>query len=1115
MGRDSSDSDSDGTGDGVEEKLDALTGAEQRWLAICRAAVAEGPHATSALLDSPEADVLAWQSRAVWHRDSEDGLLHEEGDGSSETGRLAADFSAARAMGALAGALTGSMPIEEGCAIHREHADRAGLYSAGSQLVSADSPIIRGDARLREIVLRLLGSSPSPSRGYGILLALELAGRRPPTRQVARTPVLFAGYTAAGRHGEMGLLRVELLDHGPSGLHPDPARMGFLQADDEFTDGLAEAWNGSRLADSDACVVWSITVGRGAPANAIVGGSIAAAVGVVLDDLSPRHRVLRYVRPRKLDRHCAVTAGLADGKLTPVSGYADKLEVAQRHSLRVVVAADAHAIAAREAPHHFDEQIAAAATLDEAIRLARTRINHRLWMVLAAVLVVISTVAGVGIQSARVRAVHADEQARSDSWFYASVSRLVEGRDPAFAQQLALAAYHTRDTLPARSALLDSTSLNTPIRIAAPASYEPTAIEDAPQLAAGADGDVFATGEGDGTIRLTRVDDVGAKSWPPVDTGLGHIRGLAMGAGSRLLVVAGDRGVGVWDTTDPAAPERLHELSVDGHGPSSAAISPNGRYIAVGCRDGALFVWELGAEASAVRRDDYTIADSSQLTVALSDRMLAAFDSRQLGRDRYATRVWAWQLDSPNREPALYQEIERGDLSFGRAMDFSPDGRTLAFALDPPEILRWSVDDPAEPWPLPPVPGFGVLLRHLSFSADGKYIATVDDEQMVRIRDVDSGVFVATIPSPMVARAVFFRRGRSVATVGVDHAVRVTDAPGPTVTVAPQTWYQFSDGQGPISWEVLQRLRALGYPASAQQVGRDLDPAAFRRLVVVSPDGTRAVTMDNTGVQVWAIDAVDNVRKLGPPIAGYPLLEWVGTEFHPDGRLAIPRGLTNDVALWDVAGDLPSLDRVIRYEAGFPSVVAFSADGRHMAIGGLFNGSVRVYDMHGNRAVFELNGVDVGAGLLSLAVSPSGLLAVGNRGGVRLYDTSDPTPGEPRELSGVPVTSVSFSSDGGRLAASAPTIGRVDLWDTSIPDKPSHYARLTGGQRRTTPTSVSFGAGDTTLTETSVGGRITEWRIDAAAEAERICRSGTVMLEAAQVQAYLPGVPWTQPCPGR
>ncbi|MGN2639838.1 hypothetical protein ACTD5D_27475 [Nocardia takedensis] len=74
-------------------------------------------------------------------------------------------------------------------------------------------------------------------------------------------------------------------------------------------------------------------------------------------------------------------------------------------------------------------------------------------------------------------------------------------------------------------------------------------------------------------------------------------------------------------------------------------------------------------------------------------------------------------------------------------------------------------------------------------------------------------------------------------------------------------------------------------------------------MVLASPDLTRAVTLDTTGIQVWAIEGPDRLRELGPPIADFSLLDCAAVEFHPDGRLALARDRSGQVELWNIAGE--------------------------------------------------------------------------------------------------------------------------------------------------------------------------------------------------------------------
>ncbi|WP_159080481.1 WD40 repeat domain-containing protein [Nocardia suismassiliense] len=1124
--------------------LAELTGAQQLWLAQCREATTTGAAATTELLGtSRETGVLARRSLATWKRvarttsgadGTDEAILEEESERPDlREDSITADVSAARAMAVIAHALTGAVDVTEACATFLAHADRAGLHSVGTQLMPAGTFVTSDSVPLRDIALHLLGQGSEPARGYGILVALEIAGRRPMTLRVTDIRVLFASYGNGGRSGEAGILHLEQVHKGPSGLHADPAVMGFLQADEAFTDSLAEAWRTSRLADSDACVLWSVTLERGTPANVITGASMAAALAVALDDLAPRRQRLRQLRPRRLDPACAVTAGLSGTTLTAVTGYADKLKAAQQHSLRVIVATDALTTATQQAPAHYSDRITAAGTVAEAIRCARTRINHALWVVLVAAVVVVAAVTGTVTKFVHMRHEAAVAQAEDRSRLYANVSRYAREVDPAIAQQLALAAYRTRDTADARSALLESTATNTPIRIA-PGNANGRGmvfLSDSPQLATSPGGDMVAVGEGDGTVELARVTDTGVARWPRFPTGNGHIRGLAISTDQRWLVTAGDGGSSVWDITDPAQPERVTDLRTEGHEPWTVALSPDTSHLAMGTQHGAILVWRLGADPSRPAfLSTLTVLGGQHIRVALSNRALAAIAPMSALPATFTTivRIWHTGTLADNQTPAIDHRLERPDGAYGQAVAFSQNGAFLAVGLNPGEVARWRIrENPAIAEPLPSLSGLGFELFDIALDADGKQIVITSGGQKTRILDLETGNEVAVFSTPMISKALFLRGGRSLVTTSLDHSVQVFDLPGPVLHTGPRTLFRFPSGsfdqRADASLQaLLLRLRPLARsPTSHEQNQREGDPSGSIDIVTTSPDGTRAVTVNEFGIQVWNIENRSAPTRLGAPL-DVTSIELHGFVFSPDGRLAIGRGLNAAVEIWNVAGpDQPILQSTIRYPRGFPTVVAFNNDGGLLAIGSHNTGTVSVYDIHDPRAarsVADIAGLTTYGRVMSLALSPQNTLAIGNWSGVDLYDISH--PGAPRRLP-VPggadyaVASVAFNDNGTRLAAAAVITGTgtIRMWDSSDTLHPTIYATLSGGKPRQKQTMISFTTSGTVLTESAIDGTVRLWRTDAAAEARRICASGTTPITREEWIRALPGTPYVTTCP--
>jgi WD40 repeat protein len=120
-------------------------------------------------------------------------------------------------------------------------------------------------------------------------------------------------------------------------------------------------------------------------------------------------------------------------------------------------------------------------------------------------------------------------------------------------------------------------------------------------------------------------------------------------------------------------------------------------------------------------------------------------------------------------------------------------------------------------------------------------------------------------------------------------------------------------------------------------------------------------------------------------------------------------------------------------DLGVASAVAYSTDGRTLAVGGS-NGRVALFAPAGGKPRRLLRvGKGAGPAVLALAFSASGLLAAGSGGQVRLWQ---PDSGRLERTVRVPegsVLAVSFSGDGERLAAASlsTTSGRgaVRLYD--------------------------------------------------------------------------------------
>jgi WD40 repeat protein len=330
----------------------------------------------------------------------------------------------------------------------------------------------------------------------------------------------------------------------------------------------------------------------------------------------------------------------------------------------------------------------------------------------------------------------------------------------------------------------------------------------------------------------------------------------------------------------------------------TAALSPDGKLVAVGTAGGRLRCWDAAAPAAPVEPEQTPI---HAVAFAPGARAVATLE-------RGAVRLWA---PASSRQLKLWRE-EQGHFT---SLAFAPDGGLLALG--------------------------------------GARLAGVAPRGLVRLVDPDTGREVRTLelPGERVLAFTFLGEG-GLATLTADGTVWLWDQAGKqrrefaTGVKAVQRAAFSSDGRllacsadpGPVEvWDTSagHRLRRVGKP--------QLPPGAFAgvggfgqpwrgvnadrvRGLAFAPDGRTLATVDEAGrVRIEELASGQVRAQFTPrdkaaaaPKGAIPLA------FSPDGRL-LAVGVPGGVGIWDVAtgSELPAL----RGHRDLVSAVAFRPDG--------------------------------------------------------------------------------------------------------------------------------------------------------------------------------------------
>ncbi|OZF53207.1 NACHT and WD repeat domain-containing protein [Rhodococcus sp. 14-1411-2a] len=728
--------------------------------------------------------------------------------------------------------------------------------------------------------------------------------------------------------------------------------------------------------------------------------------------------------------------------------------------------------------------------------------------VLAVTLAVTAFVARSDANNRRVEAERAEAEAVSRQ--IAGVAQQLRSQDPGLAAYFALASYEVDRTTEARSSLLDSSAIHTPVRLLGVEGQAVTAVDPR--------GNIVATAGSDGHVRMWSLADGHAKLGeivsrdPPV---------LAFHPQGGMLAVGGFRGVELWDVVDPAVPIMLSRT--DTTGVRSLSFSPDGRLLLVGTQDESLPLLDVSEPARPRMLGEIAQPGSPTATEFSPDgRFLVT-----VGAGR-AMRVWDAQRlpgsTAPQTVPLLGLPSD-GSTYTAQQLAFSPDGATLIAGTTGQEVLRWAVDAAGRLTPLPPLTGFTSYVNDVAFSSDGTRIAAASSDNSSRVWDAASGTLNLTLPGPIqVSSLAFSPDGLSIVTASGDGVTRIWPILGPALPDAGDTVWQTPTDEsgtrllagagrrapGSILWDVSDVEHPVASPPLVIEDGAEQTGA-----VALTADGTLAAVGTTTGgFRLWdTSDLADPVALGGIRQASASLT--AAMAFDRSGTLLVVAGQSsNDVSLWSLTD--PSAPRALStLDAGnYPAGLALSPDGKVLAIASV-GGVVELWDI-GDPTDPDRTGTlgGFGSAVQAVVISPDGrTLAAGSADrSIRLWDMENSSAPQHRSRivgPSSPIYSLRFDRSGTRLAAGD---GGSTLWVWTVANRsaPEQYAALTAyGQRVYDAVFVGDGG---VLYGGGTARDLRMWRTEPDEVRSRLCESGGSVVTEAEWARYLPGVPYRQLC---